>query len=315
MTLPQLEYIVAVDNFKHFSKAAEHCFITQPTLSMQIQKLEEELGILIFDRSKQPVSATEMGVKVLRQARIILQEAGRLTDIVENETGDNSGILRVGIIPTISPYLIPLFLQSFTTRYPRIELIINEITTREIIKYLKKDLIDVGILALPINNVDLIEQSLYFEPFLLYVSESHPLYKKEKIKVGEIPREDLLLLKEGHCFREQTLRICGDDQAKGKNEKKFLFESGSINTLMKLVEQNFGITLLPQLAMNDMSDEKKALVRAFEKPIPRREIGLIYSKALIKRNLINILSKEILKNIPQELLDKSESLILGLGRE
>jgi LysR family hydrogen peroxide-inducible transcriptional activator len=313
MTLPQLEYIVAVDNFKHFSKAAEHCFITQPTLSIQIQKLEDELGILIFDRSKQPVSATEMGVKVLRQARIILQEANRLTDIVENETGENSGILRVGIIPTVAPYLIPLFLKSLTEKHPKIELIINEITTREIVRYLKKDLIDVGILALPINNVDLIEQSLYYEPFLLYVSPQHPLYYKEKIKVGEIPREDLLLLKEGHCFREQTLRLCGDDKGTGKNEKKFLFESGSINTLMKLVEQNFGITLLPCLAMNDIADEeRKQYVRKFENPVPKREIGLIYSKALIKRNLISVLAKEVKESVPKELLDKEESLIVPL---
>ncbi|MEJ2105202.1 MAG: LysR substrate-binding domain-containing protein, partial [Ignavibacteriaceae bacterium] len=208
MTLVQLYYIVAVDNFRHFAKAAEYCFVTQPTLSMQIHKLEEELGVLIFDRSKQPIIPTDIGSKIIRQARVILQESERLQGIIDDETGAFTGTLKIGIIPTVAPYLLPLFLKSFVQKYPKIELVIDEITTDEIVNGIHKDLVDVGILALPINQADIIERSLYFEPFVAYVSKTNSLYLKDKISIDDLSRDDLLLLKEGHCLREQTLKIC-----------------------------------------------------------------------------------------------------------
>lgn len=310
MTITQLFYIVAVDNFRHFATAAEHCFVTQPTLSMQIQKLEEELGVLIFDRSKQPIVPTDIGVKILRQARTILHESERLQNIVNDETGQFSGILKIGVIPTIAPYLIPLFLKNFITKYPNIELVIDEITTGEIVKAINKDLIDVGILALPISDADIISRSLYYEPFVVYASKGHPLYKKDKISADELTRKDLLLLKEGHCLRGHTLKICKRDPHE-ENEGKILFESGTLDTIKKLVEQNFGFTLLPYLAVNDFKgSDKLKMVREFLAPIPKREIGLVYSKALLKRQLIEALSDEIMSVIPECLLKKEDSLIV-----
>jgi len=312
MTLAQLDYIVAVDNFRHFATAASHCFVTQPTLSMQIQKLEEELGVVIFDRSRQPVIPTDIGIKIIRQARTILQESERLQNIIDTETGEFKGTLKVGIIPTIAPYLIPLFLESFVNKYPGIELIIDEITTKEIVRGLNKDLLDVGILALPINAPDFIEQPLYYEPFVGYISKKNALFKKDKIDVDDLSGDDLLLLKEGHCLRGHALKLCrSSDREWRQNERRILFESGTIDTLKKLVEQNFGITLLPYLAVKDIeSDEKKSLVREFNPPVPKREVGLIYSKILLKKHFINALGEEILKVIPKSLMEKENSLIV-----
>ncbi len=312
MTLAQLYYIVAVDNFRHFAIAANHCFVTQPTLSMQIQKLEEELGVIIFDRSKQPVVPTDIGAKILKQAKIILHESERLQNIIDSETGEFKGTLKIGIIPTIAPYLIPLFLDAFVKKYPGIELTIDEITTKEILRGLNKDLLHVGILALPVNLPDYIEQTLYYEPFVAYISKKHVLYKKGKIDIEDLSRDDLLLLKEGHCLRGHALKICRSSEKEWReNERKILFESGTIETLKKLVEQNFGITLLPYLAVKDIENkEQLSLVREFNPPVPKREVGLVYSKAFLKKHFINVLAEEILKVIPKSLLEKENSLIV-----
>jgi len=279
---------------------------------MQIQKLEEELGVVLFDRSKQPVVPTDIGIKVIRQARTILQESERLQNIIDTETGEFKGTLKVGIIPTIAPYLIPLFLESFVNKYPGIELVIDEITTKEIVRALNKDLLDVGILALPINAPDFIEQALYYEPFVGYISKKNVLFKKNKIDIDDLSRDDLLLLKEGHCLRGHALKLCrSSDREWRQNERRILFESGTIDTLKKLVEQNFGITLLPYLAVKDIeSEEKKSLVREFNPPVPKREVGLIYSKILLKKHFIEALAEEILKVIPKSLLEKENSLIV-----
>jgi LysR family hydrogen peroxide-inducible transcriptional activator len=312
MTLAQLHYIVALDKFRHFGSAANHCFVTQPTLSMQIQKLEEEFDVLIFDRSKQPVVPTDIGVKIIRQAKVILQESERLQNTIDSETGTFTGTLKIGIIPTIAPYLIPLFLRAFVEKYPGIEIIIDEITTKEILRALHKDLIDVGILALPVNIPDFVEQSLYFEPFVAYISKKHKLYSKDKIDVDDLSRDDLLLLKEGHCLRGQALKLCRTSEREWReNERKILFESGTIDTLKKLVEQNFGITLLPYMAVKDIqSKEQLSLVREFNPPVPKREIGIIYSKTLLKKHFVDALTEEIQKVIPKSLLDKENSLIV-----
>ncbi len=311
MTLSQLYYIVAVDNFRHFGTAAEHSFVTQPTLSMQIQKLEEELGVIIFDRGKQPVVPTEIGEKILKQARTILRESERLQNIVENETGEYSGTLKIGIIPTIAPYLLPLFLKSFVEKYPNLELVIDEITTGEIVKGIRKDLVDVGILALPLNDQDIVELGLYFEPFVAYVGKKNPLYKKNKVDVDDLSTDDLLLLKDGHCLRGHALKLCKSTEKEwSQSNRKILFESGTIDTIKKLVEQDFGITLLPYLAVNDLDEEKTSMIKEFNKPVPRREIGLAFSKAFLKRHLIEALAEEITKVIPKNLLSKENSLII-----
>ncbi len=312
MTLPQLYYIVAVDNFRHFGTAASHCFITQPTLSMQIQKLEEELGIIIFDRGKQPVVPTEIGIKIIKQAKIILAESERLQNIVDTETGDYKGSFKIGIIPTIAPYLIPLFIKSFVEKYPSVELIIDEVTTNEILNGIDKDLLDAGILALPVFNEGIIERTLYYEPFVGYISRNHKLFKEDKLNIDDLSTDELLLLKEGHCLRGQALKLCKSSEREWRQgDRKILFESGSIDTLKRLVEQNFGITLLPYLAVKDIVDENQlSLVREFNPPVPKREIGIVYSKFLLKQHFINALEEEILKAVPKSLLDTANSTII-----
>ena len=279
---------------------------------MQIQKLEDELGVIIFDRTKQPVIPTDIGSKIIKQARIITQESERLQNIIDTETGAFTGQLKVGIIPTIAPYLIPLFLKSFVDKYPGIELVIDETTTREILKGIDKDLIDIGIIALPVSEPGMLEQSLYYEPFVAYISKEHKLYKKDKIDAGDLSGEELLLLKEGHCLRGHALKLCRSSEREwSKGERKILFEGGTIETLKKLVEQNFGITLLPFLAVEgNCSATQLSLVREFNSPVPKREIGMVYSKAYLKRHLIDALGDEIVKAIPKILLEKGNGLIV-----
>lgn len=312
MTITQLEYIVAVNSYKSFSVAANYCFVTQPTLSMQIQKLEEELGVMIFDRSRNPISATNIGEQLIRQAKIIIAERDRFQNIIENVKGEFSGILRVGIIPTISPFLLPLFLKSFLDKYPKVELIFDELTTNEIVAGIHKSTIDLGILALPINDSGIIEESLYYEPFVAFIPEKHKLFVKEKINVDDLFVQDLLLLKEGHCLREQTLKVCRTSEKEWRDDhNKILFEFGSLDTLINLVQQNFGITLLPYLSVRYMKDDSKLkLVREFTKPVPKREIGIVYGKSFIKKHLIQALKKEILSAVPKELKNKKEGLII-----
>jgi len=308
-----LEYIVAVDIYGNFSEAASHCFVTQPTLSMQIQKLEDELGVLIFDRSRHPVITTEVGEKIIKQARIILKQKDELHSVVENETGDFGGRLRIGVIPTVSPYLLPMVLKSFTEKYPDVELVINELLTNEIVSALNKDKVDIGILALPLNHSGIVEETLYNEPFIAYIPKTHRLYKKESITVDDIDVEELLLLQEGHCFRDQALKICKSSERELCNKSsKVLFESGNLDTLKKLVENNFGITLLPYLAIQYITDvNQQKLIRKFPHPAPKREIGLVYNKTVSKLYLVKTLKAEILSVIPEELKEFENNLMIN----
>ncbi|MDP4116197.1 MAG: LysR substrate-binding domain-containing protein, partial [Bacteroidota bacterium] len=209
ISIIQMKYAVAVYNHRNFSIAAEKCFITQPTLSMQITKLEKDLGILIFNRKKHPIGITKAGEKFINQAKVVITEYGRLEELVKYGNDDYSGVFRLGIIPTISPYLLPLFLNLFSEKLPEVDLVINELTTAEIITGLRKDVIDAGILALPLKQNDISELTLYYEPFVAFVPESHPLFKKKYLAQGELPFDDILLLKEGHCFRNQVISLCG----------------------------------------------------------------------------------------------------------
>jgi len=312
MTLAQLSYIVAVDNFRNFVLAANNCFVTQPTLSMQIQKLEEELGVIIFNRSKQPVTPTEIGARIIRQAKIILLESDRLESLIESKTGEYKGSFRLGVIPTISPFLIPLFIKSFVNKYPDLELIIKELTTNEIIRSINKDYLDAGILALPVSDPGLMSLHLYYEPFYVYMPFKHKLANKKHIDESDISAKELLLLNDGHCLRGQALKLCQSSEREWNGStRKILFESGNLDTLIKLVQNDFGITLLPYLTVKErILDDGHALVKAFKHPAPRREVGIIYSKAYLKRPLINALSKVIISSLPKELLKfKNENII------
>jgi LysR family hydrogen peroxide-inducible transcriptional activator len=294
MTLQQLEYIVALDTHRHFVTAAEHCFVTQPTLTLQIKKLENEMGTIIFDRTKQPIAPTQAGELIISKAREILREAHQLKDLVNEEKDSISGTFRVGVIPTVAPYLIPLFLNDFVNENPKTKLVIREIESAQIIQELNNDNIDIGLMATPLDEPRLKEIPLYNEPFLLYTSMHHPYYLKESIELSEISEKGLLLLTEGHCLRNQVLNICEKRNAKTNH---FSYESGSIETLKNLVKHNMGYTLVPELSVLDELFDKR--VKRFNAPEPVREISLVVHKSFNKELILQKLRESLLKNIPE----------------
>lgn len=307
MNIHQLEYIVALDTHRNFVKAAAACFITQATLSIMIKKLEEELGVAIFDRSKQPLFPTELGEKIIAQSRIILQEYSNLKEIVDHENNEYSGDLKIGIIPTLAPYLIPRFLNSFLIKHPNIRLHISEIPTNSIVQKLKEYSLDVGIMAIPFNST-LNEETIFYEEFVVYSAESDKVLKKKVLKPTDLAESNLWLLEEGHCLRTQVVNLCGLQNV-GKNNNQIDFVAGSIETLKKLVEMNHGITVLPSLALDFMSTEQKKNVRYFESPQPVREIGFVTYRQHLKSKLISALKQEVLAAIPKAMRRQKGKLV------
>src|SRR5210317_571598 len=280
MTITQLYYVLAVAENQNFTKAAEKCFVTQPTLSMQIQKLEDELDILIFDRSKKPIELTEIGKKIVTQAKNIVNEADRIKDIVDQQKGFVGGEFKLGIIPTIMPTLLPMFLKTFIKRYPKVKLKIEELTTEEIIQRINDGNLDAAIAATPLENENIKERVLYFEPFVAYVPSSHRLHKVDKIEVTQLDIEDMLLLEDGHCFRDGVINLC--KSFKQSKEDHFQLESGSIEMLLKLANEGLGMTLLPYLNSLDLKENERKNLRFFNEPSPAREVSLIYNKSELK---------------------------------
>jgi LysR family hydrogen peroxide-inducible transcriptional activator len=305
MTLTQLQYIIAVERSGSFSKAADECFVTQPTLSMQIRELEKELGVIIFRRDKHPIQPTEIGRKVLEQAKQIITGREKLHAILQVEKKDFAGKLRIGIIPTVSGSLLPRFLGSFHSEYPEIELIVDEITTAEIINQLDKGKLDIGIIARTSLPGHFIFESLYSEPFVVLLPFGHRLETKTMLKPADININELLLLKEGHCLRDQILEICSED--KSHADKNITFESGNLWTIIQLVEQKFGTTFLPYLSIDSLSSKLKKQIREFKPPVPAREIGLLYHDSYIKLHLVNALKNKILSSLPYELIGKTRT--------
>lgn len=300
MTFVQLEYIVAVDTARHFATAAERCFVTQPTLSMQIQKLEEELGVKIFDRSKQPVVPTEIGVEVIEQARRILSEKNVITELVETKKGILAGELHIGIIPTLAPYILPLFVQNFNKKYPRIKLVVQEMMTEYVVSRLREGRIDVGILVTPLQEKGIKEYVLFYEELLAYVSPKNAAYKKTYVLAQDIDPEKLWLMEEGHCFRSQIVNLCELRKA-SEMGSHFEYEAGSIETLRRMVETNDGITILPELTTLDMNNKQLQLVRHFKKPPPMREVSIVVHRDFVKKRLIEALKEEIISAIPEKI--------------
>jgi len=291
MTITQLYYVLAVAEQQNFTKAAETCFVTQPTLSMQIQKLEEELDVLIFDRSKKPIELTEVGKKIVSQAKNIVNESYRIQDIVDQEKGFIGGEFRLGIIPTIMPTLLPMFLKTFIKKYPKIKLKIEELTTDEIISRIKEGHLDAAIAATPLENEYIKERVLYFEPFVGYIPEHHRLHNKQKLNTTDLEIDDMLLLEDGHCFRDGVINLC--KALKTHNEDQFQLESGSIETLIKLSNEGLGMTLLPYLHTLDFSDTAKHNLHFFNEPSPAREVSLLYHKSELKMQIIDAMHNVI----------------------
>lgn len=314
MTLTQLEYIVAVDAWRHFGTAAEKCFVTQPTLSMQIQKFEEELGVRIFDRSKVPVVPTADGVAVIEQARVVLTEAERLSELVRIKEGKLAGELRLGIIPTVAPYLLPLFLNTFMTRYPDVRLTVIEQTTELIVERLKKGLLDAGLLVTPLEEPGVAEYPLFYEEFVAYVSPDETAYKKRYVLADDIDVRHLWLLEEGHCMRSQIMRLC-ELRTQSKEASNFHYEAGSIETLKKMVETRNGITILPALALNDLTSRQMMMVRHFKPPAPVREVSLVTHRHFVKQNLLQALREVILHSVPEHMKAKKHKSVIGVAGE
>lgn len=291
MTITQLSYVLAVAEHQNFTKAAAKCFVTQPTLSMQIQKLEDQLDILIFDRSKKPIELTEVGKKIVTQARNIVNESNRIQDIVDQQKGFIGGEFKLGIIPTIMPTLLPMFLKTFIKKHPKVKLIIEELTTEEIISRINDGHLDAAIAATPLENENIKERVLYFEPFVAYVPENHRLSDKKKIDVSDLDIEDMLLLEDGHCFRDGVINLC--KVFKAHTDDTFQLESGSIETLMKLSNEGLGMTLLPYLHTLDVGDKTKDNLRHFNSPSPAREVSIIYHKSELKMQIIEAMQDVI----------------------
>lgn len=292
MTITQLQYVLAVAEHKNFTLAAEKCFVTQPTLSMQIQKIEEELGIQIFDRTKKPIQMTEIGLKIVNQSKNIVNEANRIQDIVDQQKGFIGGEFRLGIIPTVMPTLLPMFLNNFIKKYPKVNLIIEELNTDEIIVKLKNGHLDAAIAATPLEEEKIKEIVLFYEPFVAYIPEGHSVFDKKEIEVSDLNLDEILLLQDGHCFRDGILNLCKNNPG---NSDKFNFhiESGSFETLIKLADEGLGTTLLPYLHTLDLKEKDKAKLRQFKDPKPAREVSLIYSRNELKIHIIDALRNVI----------------------
>ncbi|GLB50271.1 hydrogen peroxide-inducible genes activator [Neptunitalea lumnitzerae] len=292
MTITQLQYVLAVAKYQNFTLAAEKSFVTQPTLSMQIQKLEDELDILIFDRGKKPIQLTEVGKKLVDQAKNIVNEANRIKDIVEQQKGFIGGEFKLGIIPTIMPTLLPMFLSNFIKKYAKVQLKIEELNTEGLIQKIMDGNLDAAIAATPLQHEHIKERVLYYEPFVAYIPQNHRLYTNKKIDTTDLAIEDILLLEDGHCFREGVVNLC--KSAKGFNDERFQLESGSFETMVKLANEGLGMTLLPYLHALDLKGTEKENLHYFNEPTPAREVSLIYHKSELKLHIIEALREVIM---------------------
>ena len=308
MNLQQIEYLLALDKYRNFSVAAEKVFVTQPALTIQIKNLERELGVEIFDRNKKPIIPTEIGEELIEHARLLHRNTEKFKDIVNEFKADFSGELRIGIIPTVAPYIVPKFVNNFMVKYPNVNLTFSEVISEDILVQLKDGTLDAGILVTPFPMENTIVFPLYYEKFYTYVSTEHPLSKRKKIRTSELDLEDLWLLEEGNCFRNQIINICTRD-VEYTSKGKFRYESLSIDSLMKIVDSSKGITVIPEFAKTLLPNEKQAMAKPFSDYEPIRGVSLIIERTFLKRSLIEKLRDEIINSVPKKMLKHEGELI------
>ena len=301
MTLTQLEYIVAVATFKSFVAAAEKCYVTQPTLSMQISKLEQELNVRIFDRNKHPITPTETGAEIVKQAKIILSEAEKIQELIQVKQGTVKGKFRLAVIPTIAPYILPKLLEAHAGLHPDLQLVVTEMQTDEIIRKLKNDEIDCGLVSTPLDENQIKEYPLFYEPLIAYFGKEEPALKKRLIIPEDIDLKRVWMLNEGNCLRNQVINLCTKHLEKLQEDRPFRYESGNVETLRKMVDRNGGVTILPELATFEFNDDGMDFVRYFEDPEPVREVSLITNGHFVKLSVLQTLIDEILKIIPEKM--------------
>jgi len=303
MTITQLEYLIAVSKYGSFTKASEKCYVTQPTLSMQVQNLEEELKIKIFIRGTKPIQLTEVGEKVIEQANIIIREALKMKDIVSYEKNYIGGEFKLGIIPTITT-ILPIFLKKFNKKYPNVNLKIIELNSDTLINQILTEDIDGGITSTPLNHDNINEIPLYYEPFVAYIPTKSKLSEIDNLKIEDLEYSSILTLKERHCFAKQTSKIF-------KNiNQNFDFNIGNFETLIQLSDQGFGITLLPILYSKTLSEEKIKKLKYFDEPEPARQVSIIYSKNKLKSPIINALSN-LIEHISRTLIKPNDVKIIS----
>ena len=301
MTITQLEYVVAVATYKSFVAAAEKCFVTQPTLSMQIQKLEDELGIRLFDRNKHPIAITEMGAAIVEQAKSILSECNKIQELIQDQQESLSGRFKLAVIPTVAPYILPTLLEKYATKNPGVQLYVTEMETNQIIKALRNNEIDAGLVSTPLEENGIKEYPLFYEPFVGYFSEGEPALKKRLIAPSDIELERIWMLNEGHCMRNQIINLCSDQVQKLQADRKYRYESSNVETLRKMVDKNGGMTILPELATVEFYEDQMERIRYFEEVEPVREISLVTNDYFVRKRLLQSLMDEILDMIPEKM--------------
>ncbi|OJW81672.1 MAG: hydrogen peroxide-inducible genes activator [Bacteroidetes bacterium 46-16] len=301
MTITQLEYVVAVATYKSFVSAAEKCFVTQPTLSMQIQKLEDELGVKLFDRNKHPIAITAMGEAIVEQARIVLSECDKINELIQLQQNNLAGKFRFAVIPTVAPYILPGLLEHYSAKYPDVKLDVKELETHQVITALRNNEIDAALLSTPLEENDIKEYPLFYEPFVAYFSEGEKALKKRLISPSDIELDRIWLLNEGHCMRNQIINLCSDQVQRLQSERAYRYESSNVETLRKLVDKNKGFTVLPELATVEFNEDQMEKIRYFEDPEPVREISLVTSGHFVRLTLLQSLMDEILQLVPEKM--------------
>lgn len=307
MTIQQLEYIIAVDKHRHFGHAAESCFVTQPTLSAQVSKLEKELEVILFDRSKMPVIPTEIGVQVIEHAKRVVSESKGIYELLLQLKGDVSGVIKLGIIPTLAPYLLHRFIKGFLEKYPKVKLQVEETVTEEILRKLKNDELDLGVVVTPLDEPGIVEKPMFYEKFYAYLSKDHQLLKKDTLNVQDLESDDMWMLQQGHCFRDQVFKLCNQTKFQRMN---FHYESGSLEGLKNMVNQYKGITLLPELSTFSLNEEEKLRLRKFSGEEPTREVSIVLTRNFLKKKLVELLYNEICAAVPEEMTSKSHGKIV-----
>jgi LysR family hydrogen peroxide-inducible transcriptional activator len=302
MNVQQLEYVIAVDNFRHFAKAAETCFVTQPTLSMMIQKLEDELNVKIFDRTKHPVEPTSIGEQIIAQARVSLKYFKQIKEVVENEQHLAKGSFKLGIIPTIASYLVPVLLHNRNSAYGDIDLTLKDTTTANIIKEVLNGTLDGGVLAGPLNHPGLIEYPVYYEKFYAYVSPLDTIYTEKEIDLDNIDINSVWLLENEHCLRGQIERLCNlKRKSAAEGAHTIRYESGSIDTLIQVVDYNPGFTIIPEMHAMGLSEEKQENLRTFKNTTAVREVSLVVSKEYVRKTMLNIILEIVRSSVPKSM--------------
>jgi len=308
VSLIQLEYIVALDTYQSFSTAADKCFVTQPTLSMQIKKLENDLGITIFDRSKHPIVPTDIGKLIVEQARLVLSESKKIEELIQISKNTLRGELKIGIIPSLAPYLLPRFIGDFVQKYAGIKISITENLSDIILEEIKNEKIDVGILVTPLRESGFVETQLFYEKILLYCHPDHPFAKEKGLKTEQFADENLWLMSHGHCFRNQVVNLCKLKEK--RSNLPFSYESASIETLIKFVDKQGGLTLIPELAAMDFSNNQKQLTKPITNLNPVRQVSLVTNRVFVKQRILEVLKNSIIAAVPKEFTDKKRGEIV-----